>query len=73
MSWFVIFLVVCFTVMGFVIGCMYGRSMSASNNTVGTFRVNMSDPSKELFSISFENDIEDFGDLEYITFRVMKV
>ena len=39
---------------------------------VGNFVINKTDPSKELFSLYFERDIDEFEDAKFVSFNVLE-
>lgn len=67
-----IVLCVVLAIAGFLAGLASGYSIKDNKRAIGTFKINTKDPSQELFSIRFDQDITDFEDEQYVTFRVMK-
>ena len=73
MNAFIIFIVVIGLILAFVLGIIRGLAIKDSKKAIGTFKINLKDPSEELFSLKFDADFDEFEDAQYVTFRVMKV
>ena len=60
-------------VLSFILGFLLGvLLLSGKEEAIGTFTINESDPSDELFTIGFEKDLDEFKNKEVVTFRVLK-
>lgn len=65
----VIFLILLAGGIGFVTGYVMAKEKPL---VIGDFVINKSDPSKDLFSIRFEKDLDEFEDSDFITFNVIE-
>ena len=53
-------------------GVVVGAALPNRGPVVGSFTINKTDPSDDIFKLTFDTDLPEFENADYIVFRVKK-